>query len=114
METDPTRALVWMIGLPDIRFLAVEEGPGAVGKVQVESVARSMGCPLCGVPAQVKDRTPVELVDLPLQGRPSRLVWRKRRWMCPDGDCTMGGWTEENNRIAGPGQLLTIVRPVPS
>jgi len=27
--------------------------------------------------------------------------------MCPDGDCTMGSWTEENDRIAGPRQLLT-------
>ncbi len=107
METDPTRALVWMIGLPDIRFLGVEDGPGGVGRIHVETVVRSVGCPSCGVPAQVKDRSRVELVDLPLQGRPSRLVWRKRRWMCPDGDCTMGSWTEEDDRIAGPRQLLT-------
>jgi len=54
-----------------------------------------------------EDRARVELVDLPLQGRPSRLVWRKRRWMCPDGDCPMGSWTEEDDRIAAPRQLLT-------
>ncbi len=107
METDPTRALVWMIGLPDITFLGVEDGPGGVGKIHVETVGRSVGCPSCGVRAQVKDRTRVELVDLPLQGRPSRLVWRKRRWMCPDDDCPMGSWTEEDDRIAGPRQLLT-------
>ncbi len=41
METDPTRALVWMIGLPDISFLGVEDGPGGVGKIHVETVARS-------------------------------------------------------------------------
>ncbi len=107
METDPTRALVWMIGLPDITFLGVEDGPGGIGKIHVETVARSMGCPSCGVPAQVKDRPRVELVDLPLQGRPARLVWRKRRWMCPDEDCATGSWTEEDDRIAGPRQLLT-------
>jgi len=98
---------VWMIGLPDITFLAVEDGPGGVGRIHVETVTRSVGCPSCGVPAQVKDRPRVELVDLPLQGRPCRLVWWKRRWMCPDGDCTMGSWTEEDDRIAGPRQLLT-------
>ncbi len=69
METDPTRALVWMIGLPDIRFLAVEDGPGGVGRIHVETVPRSVGCPSCGVVAQVKDRPRVELVDLPLQAR---------------------------------------------
>ena len=77
-----------------------------MAKIHVETVARSVGCPLCGLPAQVKDRTRVEFVDLPLQGRPSRLVWRKRRWMCPDGDCNMGSWTEEDDRIPGPRQLL--------
>ena len=62
METDPTRALVWMIGLPDVTFLGVEDGPGGVGKVHVGTVTRSAGCPSCGVPAQVKDRTRVELI----------------------------------------------------
>src|SRR5664280_2886169 len=27
--------------------------------------------------------------------------------MCPDGDCPMGSWTEEDDRIAAPRQLLT-------
>jgi len=67
VETDPKRALLWMIGLPDITFLGVEDGPGGVAKIHVETVARSAGCPSCGVLAQVKDRTRVELVDLPLQ-----------------------------------------------
>jgi len=107
VETDHTRALVWMIGLPDITFLAVEDGPGGVGKIHVEIVARTVACPWCGVPAQEKDRTRVELVDLSLQGRPIRLVWRKRRWMCRDGDCSMGSWTEDDDRIAGPCQLVT-------
>ena len=107
METDPTRALVWMIGLPDITFLGVEDGPGGEARIHVETATRAVGCPSCGVAAQVKDRTRVELVDLPLQGRSCRLVWRKRRWTCPDGDCTMGSWTEEDDRIAGSRQLLT-------
>ena len=55
----------------------------------------------------MKDRSAVELVDLPLFGRPTRLVWHKRRWVCPDGDCAMGSWTEEDDRIASPRQVLT-------
>ena len=57
--------------------------------------------------ARVKDRSAVELVDLPLFERPTRLVWHKRRWTCPDADCPMGSWTEEDDRIAGPRQVLT-------
>ena len=91
-----------MIGLPEVTFLGVEDGPGGVGKIHVETVARSVGCPRCGVVARIKDRPRVELVDLPVSGRPICLVWRKRRWCCPDPDCEMGSWTEEDYRIASP------------
>ncbi len=57
--------------------------------------------------ARVKGRSRVELVNLPLFGRPTRLVWHKRRWECPDDDCTVGSWTEEDDRIASPRQVLT-------
>ena len=57
--------------------------------------------------AQLKEWATVVLVDLPVYGRPTRLVWHKRRWMCPDGDCPLGSWTEEDDRIAAARQLLT-------
>jgi len=107
VETDPTRALEWMIGLPAITFLGCEDSSGGVGRIHVETTATPVGCPRCGVLARVKDRPRVELVDLPLFGRPTRLVWHKRRWACPDVDCEMGSWTEEDDRIAGPRQVLT-------
>jgi transposase len=55
----------------------------------------------------VKDRPCVELVDPPMFGRPARLVWHKRRWVCADADCAKGLWTEEDERIAAPRQVLT-------
>ena len=39
----------------------------------------------------------VELVDLPVFGRPARLVWRKQRWRCPT--CRRA-WTEQDPQIA--------------
>jgi transposase len=39
----------------------------------------------------------VELVDLPVFGRPARLVWRKQRWRCPTCRRT---WTEQCPAIA--------------
>src|SRR5579863_1442227 len=96
-----------MIGLPDVRFLGVEDGPRGEALVHVETKASVGGCPTCGVVARVKDRAMVELVDLPMFGRPARLVWHKRRWVCPDAGCQKGSWTEEDPRIAPRRQVLT-------
>jgi len=105
--TDPTRAVEWMIGLPAITFLEGEDGVDGEARIHVETKAAPVGCPKCGVVARVKDRSRVELVDLPIFGRPVRLVWHKRRWVCADADCTNGSWTEEERRIAAPRQVLT-------
>jgi transposase len=96
-----------MIGLPDITFLGVEDGPGGEARIHVETNARRTGCPQCGAIARIKDRSWVDLVDLPLQGRAARLIWHKRRWQCTDDDCSMGTWTEADDRIAAPRQVLT-------
>ena len=40
------------------------------------------------------------LVDLPVFGRPARLVWSKRRWVCPNPVCAVGVWTERDPQIA--------------
>ena len=74
MVTDPTRALEWMIGLPDIAFLGAQDGTGGEARIHVETKALVAGCPRCGVLARVKDRSAVELVDLPLFERTTRLV----------------------------------------
>jgi len=90
VETDPTRAIRWMIGLSDIVFLGCEDGADGVGRIHVETRVEQVGCPSCGVIARVKDRPRVELVDLPVSGRPICLVWHKLRWCCPDPDSTIG------------------------
>ena len=50
--------------------------------------------------AQVKDRDVVELVDLPVYGYPTRLVWHKQRLCCLEPTCLKGSWTEQDPRIA--------------
>ena len=107
METDPTRAIEWMIGLPAVAFLGAEDGDDGEARIHVETTAAPVGCPRCGTLAQVKDRSRVVLVDLPLFGRPARLVWHKRRWRCTDPDCAMRTWTEEHEHIAARRQILT-------
>jgi transposase len=107
VETDPTRAIELLIGLPEMTFLGVEVNRGVTIRLYVETKASRSGCPKCGVLAWVKERPSVELIDLPSHGRPCRLIWRKRRWSCPDTDCAGGSWTEEDERIAAPRQVLT-------
>jgi transposase len=62
----------------------VEAGEGL--DLEVELVARAGCCPGCGRGSvDVKDRPRVRVRDLPLAGRVTHLVWRKRRYRC--GGC---------------------------
>src|SRR5215210_7213281 len=107
MTLDVTRACELLVGLEDMAVLAVDEEGGGGLRVMVESRGRLVGCAGCGTRAQVKDRPVVELGDLASFGRPATLVWRKRRWSCPDGDCPVGSWTEVDARVAAPRCGLT-------
>ena len=106
METDPTRALTWLIGLP-VEFVGAEDGADGEAKVFVRTSTTRGGCPSCGSVAWVKDTADVELIDLPIYGRAARTVWRKRRFVCPASECATKSFTEEDDRIAGPRQRLT-------
>jgi len=66
-----------------------------------------LACEGCGGEARIKDRPAVELVDLPVFGRPARPVWRKHRWECPEASCSMGSWAGEDPRIASSRLALT-------
>lgn len=54
-----------------------------------------------------KDRAAVELVDLACFGRRTRLVWRKRRWACPNPLCSTGSFTEAAPAIAAARLVMT-------
>jgi transposase len=100
VESDPTRLCELLVGLPAVNVLGVDDERDEAVVVHIESRAERPECPACGSVAWVKDRPPVELVDLPCFGRPARLVWHKHRWCCPELDCEMRSWTAEDLRIA--------------
>jgi transposase len=95
-----------LVGLPDVVVLGVEQD-NVILRVHVEGANLHRGCAQCGVVARVKDRSCVELVDLPAFGRPTRLVWHKRRFTCPEPTCPQGSWTEEDHRIGAPRLVMT-------
>jgi transposase len=107
VETDPTRMCELLVGLPDVNVLGVDDEVNGFLCIYIESSAERPGCSHCGVLAQMKDRTAVELVDLPCFGRPTRLIWHKCRWKCPEDSCPVGSWTEENERIGAPRMAMS-------
>ena len=69
MEVDRTRMCGLLVGLPAINVLAVDERSEVV-VVYIESRVERPGRAGCGAAACVKDRPPVELVDLPVRRSP--------------------------------------------
>jgi transposase len=69
--------------------------------ILVETPAEIVGCPTCGVRATGHGRSEVQVRDLPIGGRPVRLVWRKRRLICMDPDCPSKSFTESSDLIEG-------------
>lgn len=57
--------------------------------------------------ADLKDRDPVDHVDLAVFSRPVRLRWVKRRWRCLNPACPESSWTEINDEIAVPDRSVT-------
>lgn len=98
---------VLVVGLPDVIVLAVDDQPGDPLRVHIETTACRPECSECASVVWVKDRPVVELVDLPCFGRPTRLVWHKRRWCCPRASCPTGSWTEQAPAIAAPRLVMT-------
>jgi transposase len=107
VECDPTRMCALLVGLPDVRVLAVDDESDALIVVVVESLLEDAWCIECGGRARVKDRPEVVLVDLPCFGRPARLVWRKHRWCCPAAECPARSWTHVDPRVAAPRMAMT-------
>ena len=97
-----------LVGLPELHVIAVDrdEGSGRL-TVTVESAPAPMGCRSCGVVAHAHGRVEVQLVDAPAMGRPVRICWRKRRWVCPDPGCPVGSFVEQDERVAARRARLT-------
>ena len=49
----------------------------------------------------------MRLVDAPAMGRPVRICWRKRRWVCREPACRVGSFVEQDERVAAPRAKLT-------
>jgi transposase len=96
--SDGTGLAEVLLGLPGFRVLAASEEPDEL-VVTVETTATVAWCGSCGVRARPHERRTVEVRDLACFGRPSRLVWRKRRWRCSEDACEAKTWTERSEHV---------------
>jgi transposase len=98
-----------MLGMPGFVVLAVSEHDGEVEQA-VETTAELVGCPDCGAVAQLHDRRPCWVRDLPGGGRPVTLVWVKRVWRCVHARCARRTWTETSPSITPRASLTERAR----
>jgi transposase len=84
-----------LLGLEGFSVTLVEER-GDELDLEVELVAQAGCCPRCGrASCEVKERPLVRVRDLPIAGRRTFLVWRKRRLRCRVCGCTFTERHEE-------------------
>ena len=102
METDATRMCALLVGLPDVAVVGVGEWPAWLLVVMTTLSGRPV-C-RCGASPHGHGIREVDLVDLPVFGRPVRLRWRKQRWRCP---ACGAAWTEQKPEIASARCALT-------
>ena len=107
MERDPIRMCELLVGLPEVSVLGVIDEPGEPLIVAIETRSAAPICQGCDRRADLKDRDPVDHVDLAVFGRPARLRWIKRRFRCLNPEGPIGSWTETCDEIAVPDRQVT-------
>ena len=107
MSVDAIRAVHVVVGLgAGVAVTDVQDRRGGPLVIGIELESRPC-CWGCGGPVWAHGSSRVRLVDLPAFGRPVRLVWRKRRWRCPDGSCEVRTFTDQQPKIAPPRARVT-------
>ena len=85
--------------LRQVRVLAVVVDTPSELRVRVESTVRRPRCPHCGFKChRVHDTRERSVRDLEVSGRPTTLVWMRRRLVC--GGCD-SRWLEEHPEFDG-------------
>ena len=96
-----------ILGLRGFRITGVHETESEV-VISIETLDVAAWCTACGVKAEAHDRMRLEIRDLACFGRPTRLVWSKRRWRCGMRECPTRTWTETSEHV--PERAVLTVR----
>jgi len=83
VEHDPVRMCELLMGPGEVEVLGVDDEADKPLRVHVRRHAERPPCSGCGGRMRCSGERPVVLMDLPVFGRLLRLMWHKRRWVCP-------------------------------
>ena len=107
MAVDAIRALQVVVGLGSgVVVVGVTDRSGGPVEIGVELAGRPC-CGGCGGRVHRHGVSEVRLADLPAFGRPARLLWRKRRWLCPSESCAVRTFTDQDPAVAPPRARMT-------
>ena len=95
-----------LLDFPGLHLLSVVTTPAGL-MLEVESCDPVTGCPGCGVIVTGHGRVVVELIDAPWAGRPVRIRWRKRRWICLEDLCEVVSFVEQDPAVSARRGLLS-------
>jgi zinc-finger of transposase IS204/IS1001/IS1096/IS1165 len=88
-----------VLGLRGFRIVGDESTPDEL-ILTIETTGQTPPlCPRCGTKARALGRYPVHYRDLPAFGMPVRLIWKRRRWQCPNPACSTKTWSEESDQM---------------
>lgn len=76
----------------------------------VETTVDFVGCAGCGTRAVGHGRTRSAVRALPIAGRPTVLVFARRRWRCPEPACDVSTWSEHVDAIASRASMTERAR----
>jgi transposase len=101
-----------LFGMPGVRVVEVETERDGVTTVYVVTVDPSRSvCPDCGCsPERVREDVSARLRDVPFGDRRIRVVWCKRRWVCPSSSCRRVTFTESLPNLRLRARLTTRLR----
>jgi len=87
--------------LPGFRVVSLQETPLKVRRVTIMGESQEHACPRCGVLVGGKpyDLRESRVKDLPVGHRPVEVMWRKRRYRCPETRCAQRVFTERSEQI---------------
>lgn len=106
---DGSQGATALVGMPGF-VVGAQELIDGEWWLYVESTADEVGCESCGTRAVGHGRVRTAVRDLTISGRPTVLVWAKRRWRCPDPDCSTSTWSERCELIAARAVLTERAR----
>ena len=90
-----------LFDLPGFRVVSCALSPLGIRRVVVMQAATEHPCPRCGVLVEGKpyDRRESRIKDLPFGQRPLEVLWRKRRYRCPEPACLQQVFPERSEQV---------------